>query len=348
MNYIFIFFIVLITQILSAEDIYYPTYITGSGVPLNEYTLFANSGWDGNWYVGSNMCWIKKFDKTLLPNKKLYSRFFIGVKLGRAKTQPKPASPPWEKDYIDGNIYVGISSTPSWRADQRYFLCKVSEIPTEGDWENAITTTGESRWFYTEIPIEKVNFEEDIWVCVYSNTEYLNSASSAPILAGAWRERPQKSFNVWLNNEINCSPPIDPSTSLKTQIRAFDPAIIIKLVPVGAETIPVNIQVVSIQEGRGQDDEKIFYIKSLTPDIERVFMEISQDNKEYKRLSKYLYSPPYVFNLSIPMVPKDISDDFYIRFTAEDIFGNKGSTKEIKLSITRPQEQPTENQKKKK
>jgi hypothetical protein len=348
MNYIFIFFIVLIKQILFAEDIYYPTYITGSGVPLNEYTLFANSGWDGNWYVGSNMCWIKKFDKTLLPNKKLYSRFFIGVKLGRAKTQPKPSSPPWEKDYIDGNIYVGVSSTPAWRADQRYFLCKVSEIPTEGDWENAITTTGESRWFYTEIPIEKVNFEEDIWVCVYSNTEYLNSASSAPILAGAWRERPQKSFNVWLNNEINCSPPIDPSTSLKTQIRAFDPAIIIKLVPVGAETIPVNIQVVSIQEGRGQDDEKIFYIKSLTPDIERVYMEISQDNKEYKRLSKYLYSPPYVFNLSIPMVPKDISDDFYIRFTAEDIFGNKGSTKEIKLSITRPQEQPTENQKKKK
>lgn len=202
MNYIFIFFIVLITQILFAEDIYYPTYITGSGVPLNEYTLFANSGWDGNWYVGSNMCWIKKFDKALLPNKKLYSRFFIGVKLGRAKTQPKPASPPWEKDYIDGNIYVGVSSTPAWRADQRYFLCKVSEIPTEGDWENAITTTGESRWFYTEIPIEKVNFEEDIWVCVYSNTEYLNSASSAPILAGAWRERPQKSFNVWLNNEI--------------------------------------------------------------------------------------------------------------------------------------------------
>jgi hypothetical protein len=48
------------------------------------------------------------------------------------------------------------------------------------------------------------------------------------------------------------------------------------------------------------------------------------------------------------MVPKDISGDFYIRFTAEDIFGNKGSTQEIKLSITRPQEQPTENQKKKK
>ncbi len=346
-----IIFISILSLILSAEELYYPTYITGSGVPINEYTLFANSGWDGNWYVGSNMCWIKKFDKTLLPDKKFFSRFFIGAKLGRAKTKSKPASPPWEKDYIDGNIYVGVSSTPAWRADQRYFLCKVSDIPTEGDWENAITTTGEARWFYTEIPIEKVDFEKDIWVCIYSNTEYLNSASSSPILAGAWRERPQRNFNVWLNNEIHCAPPIDPSTSLKTEIRAFDPAIIIKLVPLGAENLPVNIQVVSIQDGRQQDDEKIFYVTSLTPNIERMYMEISQDNIEYKKISKYLYSQPYVFNLSISMIPPEISGDFYIRFAAEDIFENKGTTQEIKLSITREKEeiiQQPEGKKKKK
>jgi hypothetical protein len=334
MNFIFLSFLFL-TTFGFTENFFYPTYITGSSVSLNEYTLFANSGWDGNWYVGSNMCWIKKIDKTLLPDKSLYSKLYVGVKLGRAKTQPKPGAPSWERDYIDGNIYIGISSTPAWKSDQRYFLCKVSDIPTEGDLENAITTTGEARWFYTEVPIEKINFEEDIWICVYSNTKYLTSASSSPILAGAWRERPQKSFNIWLNNEINSSPPIDPSTSLKTQIRAFDPAIILKLVPVGAENLPVGIKVAIIKDGKEQDDEKIFYITALTPNIERVFMEISQDNKEYKKFLKYCYTQPYVFNLSTQMIPKEISGDFYIRFTAEDIFGNKGSTEEIKLSITR-------------
>lgn len=324
---------------LLAQQNYYPTYITGSNIPINEYTLFANSGWDGNWYIGSNMCWIKKFNKELLPDKNLYSKIYIGVKLGRAKTKPKPGSPPWEKEIINGNIYVAVSSTPSWHSNQRYFLCKTEDIPTEGDWENAITTTGEARWFYTEIPFDKINFESDIWVCVYSNTPDLISSTCAPILAGAWRERQQTQFNVWLNNEINCSPPIDPSVSLKTQIRAFDPAIIIKLIPKGAENLPVNIFVSHIAEGRPENDEKIFYINSTTPNIERLWMEVSKDDKEYRKISRYCYSLPYVFNLSIPMIPLDINGDFYLRFAAEDIFGNIGYSPKLQLNITRATQQ---------
>ncbi len=330
------------------QNIFYPLYITGSGVPINEYTLFANAGWDGNWYVGSNMCWIKKFNKELLPrDKSMYSRFYIGVKLGRAKTQTKSSAPSWEKDIINGNIYVGVASTPAWKSDQRYFLCKVEDIPTEGDWENAITTTGESRWFFTEIPLEKVNFGEDIWVCVYSNTMYLTSASSSPILAGAWRERNQKDFNIWLNNEIKGAPPIDPSTSLKTQIRAFDPAIIIKLIPKGAENLPVNIEIVRIENGRNDMDEKIFFITSLVPNIERVWLEISKDGQEYKKIYKYIYSQPYSFHLNTSMVPQEISGNFFIRFAAEDIFGNIGYTKELQLNIERPTQQENKKDTKK-
>lgn len=328
--------LIFISNILVCQQIYYPEYITGSGVPVNEYTLFANSGWDGNWYVGANMCWIKKFKKELFPDKSLYSKMFIGVKLGRAKTQYKPNSPPWEKQIIEGSIYVGVSSTPAWKADQRYFLCKVSDIPTEGDYENAITTTGEARWFYTEVPLEKINFDTDIWICVYSNTPYLISASSSPILAGAWRERQQKDFNVWLNNDINGSPPIDPSSSLKTQIRAFDPAIIVKLIPQGAEKLPVKIYINKIADGRTENDEKIFYINAETPNVERVWMEISQDRNFYTKLSRYCYNLPYVFYLNIPMIPEEINGDFYLRFVAEDIFGNRGYTEDIQLNITRP------------
>src|SRR4051794_30165180 len=26
----------------------------------NDFSVFANGGWDGNWYVGYNTCWIQK------------------------------------------------------------------------------------------------------------------------------------------------------------------------------------------------------------------------------------------------------------------------------------------------
>ncbi|MCX7956864.1 MAG: hypothetical protein N2643_03090 [Endomicrobia bacterium] len=348
---LFLFFLSIFILInnfgfVNSQQNYYPIYITG-GVPINEYTLFANAGWDGNWYVGSNMCWIKKFKKELLPQKELFSKVYIAAKLGRAKTKPKQNAPSWEKETIDGNIYVAVSSTPAWKSNQRYFLCKVSDIPTEGDWENAINTTGEAKWFYTEIPIEKIDFNQDVWVCIYSNTPYLNSASSAPIIAGAWREKDQKEFNIWLNNEINGTPPIDPSNSLKTQIRVFDPSIIIKLIPNGAEELPVKIRIAQITDGRPENDEKVFYIDALTPNIDYVYMEISSDKQTYNKLSKYIYSQPYAFNLNLKMVPEEISGDFWIRFTAKDIFGNTGYTEPVQLNIIREQQKKDDKQKKK-
>ncbi len=322
-----------ITQLVAEEM--YPVYITG-GVPISEYTLFANSGWDGNWYVGSNTCWIKKFYRQDIPfNKEDFVKSYIGVKLGRAKTQPRHNAPPWEKEVIDGNIYIGISSTPAWKSSQRYFLCSIKDIPTEGDWENAITTTAEARWFYTEVPLESIFTDSDLWVCLYSNTPYLNSASSSPIVAGGWRERAQQDITVWLNNEINCAPPINPENSLKTPIRAFDPAIVIKLIPAGSDKIKIELKIASITEGRKNTDEKVFYITSLTPNIERVWMEISKDATSWKRISKFVYTQPYVFSLDIPQVPQDIQGDFYIRFAANDIFENTGYTSTVQLNITR-------------
>ncbi len=323
----------VVLNLYSQEKIY-PVYITGS-VPMNEYTLFANSGWDGNWYVGTNTCWVKMFKKELLPQKENFSKLFVGVKLGRAKTLPKPNSPPWEKIIIDGNIYVGLSSTPAWKADQRYFLCKIADIPTEGDWENAITTTGEARWFYTEILLEKVDFTKDIWVCVYSNTPYLTSASSAPILAGGWRERGQKESFVWLNNEINGSPPIDPTNSLKTQIRAFDPAIVLKLIPKGAEELEVKLKITQISDGRPNTEEKVFYIQPLTSNIERIWMEISKDKENFIKISKYQYSSPFVFNLNTNIIPQEITGDFYLRFAGADIFENVGYSEVLQLNISK-------------
>ena len=64
---------------------------------INDYDIFANSGWDGNWYVGYNVCWIKK-----LPHFRQgkYARAQIGAKIGRAKTRRIPGKSTWEKELI--------------------------------------------------------------------------------------------------------------------------------------------------------------------------------------------------------------------------------------------------------
>ena len=330
---VFLFFMLHASYFILHAEVY-PTYITG-GVPINDYTLFANTGWDGNWYVGYNMCWIKKFPIETLPqNKDLFSKVYIGVKLGRAKIQQKPNTAPWEKDVINGKIYTAISSTPAWKANQRYFLCSVKDIPTEGDWENAITTTGEAKWFYTEVPLQEINLNSDLWLCLYSDTNYLTSASSSPILAGGWRERGQKNINVWLNNQIKGSPPLNPNTALTTGIRAFDPAIVLKFIPKNSPS-EIQISVANIVDGRKDTDEKVFFVTAKTPNIERVWLEVSQDGNSWTRTSKYIYQQPYAFNLNLQSVPEEISGDFFIRFAANDIFENIGYTENIQLNITR-------------
>ncbi len=330
---ILIFILHVLEISLNAQQ--YPKYVTG-GVPINDYTLFANTGWDGNWYVGYNMCWIKRFTTDTLPeNLDSYAKVYIGAKLGRAKIQQKHNSAPWEKEFINGKIYVGLSSTPTWKFNQRYFLCLTKDIPSEGDFENAITTTGEARWFYTEVSLKDIDFNSDVWVCLYSDTEYLTSVSSAPILAGGWRERGQKDTNVWINNQIKGAPPLNINNSLTTGIRAFDAAIVLKFIPKEKVNVPVEIIVSDITNGRKDTEEKVFFISAITPNIERLWMEVSQDQINWTRISKYIYQQPYSFNLSLDSVPKEIYGDFYLRFAANDIFENVGYTSPIQLNISR-------------
>ena len=63
-----------------------PVYLSALS-NLNDYSLFANGGWDGNWYAGFNVCWMEQLPKPVQGN---YVRAFIGAKLGRMKTRPIP------------------------------------------------------------------------------------------------------------------------------------------------------------------------------------------------------------------------------------------------------------------
>ncbi|MEE9316262.1 MAG: hypothetical protein V3U97_04040, partial [bacterium] len=49
---------------------------------LNDFALFATSGWDGNWYVGYNHAWVTRLPEAPEGN---YAKAYLGAKLGRAK-----------------------------------------------------------------------------------------------------------------------------------------------------------------------------------------------------------------------------------------------------------------------
>src|SRR5258708_7528191 len=75
----FLFLVPLST--LHAQTSDYPVFVSQVPNP-NDYMLFANAGWDGNWYVGYNNGWIKRLPAIPPGN---YARAYLGAKLGRMK-----------------------------------------------------------------------------------------------------------------------------------------------------------------------------------------------------------------------------------------------------------------------
>src|SRR3990167_3494664 len=123
---------------LAAQE---PLFIADLPNP-HDFELFANGGWDGNWYVGYNTCWVQKL--AVPPGK--YAKAFVGARLGRMKNYQPEGKAPWQKKAYEGEIYMGISSTASWNRAQSFYLAPTSDIPLEPDAENAVEGTGESRW----------------------------------------------------------------------------------------------------------------------------------------------------------------------------------------------------------
>src|ERR1035437_966592 len=151
---------------VSAANPDYPVFVSEVSNP-NDYSLFANGGWDGNWYVGYNNGWVKKLPSIPAGN---YSHAYVGAKLGRMKTRPPVGRPP-EFNPIAGEIWIGVSSTPSWTPSQRFRLTTTDNIPQEGSAEYALDHVGESEWFWTEVPLESVNRRGDNFLVLWSTTD---------------------------------------------------------------------------------------------------------------------------------------------------------------------------------
>jgi len=297
---------------------------------LNSYNLFANGGWDGNWYIGYNNCWIEELPAPPQPVGGKYVRAYIGVKIGRAKTRNISGRPVWEKEPIPGSIYVAISDTPSWRGQDSFFLADTSEIPLEGDQENALEGVGESRWFWTEIPLEKINFSGPNFIAVWSPTPYFVSRDSAPILAGGWGD---KEVNTWLDNTIAGYPPL--SAELKTPVTIFEPAIALKLIPENAPQIN-NAELIKIKEIKnspGPRGRVIIADIDITR-MEKSYPEISADGIIWQKAGPVVYSPPYTYVLKNDLLTQEVR---YLRLVVIDEWGNKIASRPVGIEIKKEQ-----------
>jgi hypothetical protein len=330
---------------------------------LNDFGLFATSGWDGNWYVGYNHAWATKLPA---PPRGDYVKAYLGAKLGRAKNiirrqlertrnhlERLKNLPEEQRESLakqlqyesfeqigkkkeelekklsspySGKIYIGINSSPHWDEEHSFFLVSEEDIPLEGDPEEALEGAGEARWFWVEVPLSVVNFNKQNYLALWSPDENLNSAQASPILASAWGS---KEVNTWLDENSQGKPP----SSLTRSVTIFEPALAIKLVP--ANNKRVLVEILDIGDGEEIKEKRVVTASVSGEDIVRAWLEISQDKsssgvQEWVRTGRLAFGAPY----SITIDPGKLEEGIhYLRVGAEDFWGNVGYSKAIKILV---------------
>lgn len=299
-----------------------PTYVS-LAPNINDFGRFADGGSDANWYVGFNNAWILKLPAAPLGE---YSRAFVGAKIGRAKTFPNP-NKPWVREIIDGKVYVGLSPTPSFSAEQSYFLAETADIPLETDGQAYVEGSGSSEWFWAEVPVSAVNFSGPNYLVIWSPTKYFLRASSAPILAASPIDNPalMKETRAWNNHSISGVPPRVAATALETPINNIIPALAIKLVP------PLSDEI-NVTELAAQSVGKKYVVTFSVggENVAEAWVESSKDQLDWARVSKILRKPPYIFTITGDRFP---SPGEYLRGAARDITGTVGKSEAYGISF---------------
>lgn len=295
----------------------------------NDFTLFANgAGWDGNWYVGYNTCWVVKLPP--IPTGK-FARAYVGARLGRMKTEAVPGRPPWERRPIPGEIQIAVASEPLWPQTRRFTLAVTENIPLEGDAENAVEGVGESRWFWAQVPLKFLSTEKEHYVALFSPTEALKDAAHSPILAAGWGD---VQSNTWLNSSVRGQPPITVEEALKTGVSYFKPGIAIKLV---AENSPAPaVAIKELSDTIVQD--KVTVAASVSgADVESAWIEFSTDTKNWNRAATALTNAPYIFTVKRDRL---LEGPVQLRVVAQDVYGGQGHSQELDVTVMPPPPPP--------
>jgi hypothetical protein len=297
---------------------------------LNDFTLLANGGFDPGWRVGYGSAWVVQLPPAPAGR---WTRAFLGAKIGRAKLEPVPGRPPWEKRRVKGDIDIALSSEPLWPQSRRHLLTRAEEIPLEGDPDNPVDGVGESRWFWVEIPVKHVAFDAPNFIALYSTARALAAPERAPVLAAGPRPVGVAAVNTWLSGGVGGQPPMGAAEALKTPVRTYAPAVAIKLLAASTDEPPS----VRWTEFPAEDAASApFQLgASVTgSDVAQAWVEVSTDTRAWSRFSAPLPTPPYLFTVDPSRLP---SGDVWTRIAASDAAERRGNCDPRKLpaSLTR-------------
>jgi hypothetical protein len=295
---------------------------------LSQFYMYANGGFNADWYVGYNNSWIIKLPP--IPTG-IYAKAFIGAKLGRAKITSWPQG--WDKTPIAGKIYMAVNQEPTFSSDNMYFLVAAADLPLEPLPNDSLDGVDSAKWFWTEIPLSRVSSAADNYLALWSTSRYFTASSSSPIIAAALLD--DKEENVWLNRSIRGNPPSGEDV-LETPISGIKPALAVKLVP-------QNDYKVFIKGFMGEVNgaDILVSFSTIGEDIRAAWIEMSYDKFEWQRIGSYLFRAPYFYSLNRDDISRDM---FYLRAAAVDGLENTGYSKEIMIPAARGTTPPSDGQ----
>lgn len=319
-----------------SESIPYPVFVGELPNP-HDFVLFANGGWDGNWYVGSNRIWIVGLS---VPSGK-FKKAYLGAKLGRMKNRPifEGGKPTLRHEALPGEIWMGINGRPFWRKGHRVKLVGTQDIPLEpdeiperGGTGKALEGVGESQWFWAEIPLEMVALGKENYLALWSPTPGLVDVASAPIVAAGYGT---EKINTWIATAtkkglIAGAPPDEEGLILNSQmnvINVFEPAIALKLVPDFEQ--PIGVTMWNVEEMEEIASGKIVSVGVSGREIESAWLEIHA-NGHWKRFTRLQRQAPFVFTLNLKDLKKG---KMLLRAAASDLWGNKGFSPYKKINV---------------
>jgi len=281
---------------------------------ISQFYMYADGGWDGNWYVGYNNCWIVRLPAVHTGK---YKKAYIGARLGRAKTISLPDRP-WEKKPIDGKIFMGLSPVPAFNTQETYFLADLKDLPREAGPKDTIEGVSGAQWYWAEVPLSAVSANRPNYLAIWSASEALDSAETSPIIAGASSDAQDA---VWLYTSGRGTPPKTRNTAPDTQINSLSPALVLKLVPEADTRVQIN-------DFRAENSGKnvVFSFSAAGSDIYAGWLEMSFDRFNWQRASGFLFQPPYTISFEKAKLPQS---DVYFRAAAQDGFGQTASSGEL-------------------
>jgi hypothetical protein len=246
----------------------------------------------------------------------------------------------WDKQPVLGTIYMAIASTTAWTREQSFFVTGTEDIPLEGDAESAVDGTGESEWFWAEVPLGRVNLAGDNYLALWSPTPELVNVSSSPVLAAGWGGKDQ---DTWLTRDINGAPPRDSRTNIGTPISYFQPAMALKLVPNGGGH-PLTVRMADWKNGIGEHPKAAVMAHVEGDSIERVWLEYFIDkpaepnprgipsmNHTWAKAGRPLWKAPFILTVDQSKLPPG---RVQLRLAASNIWGDRSESAPFTVDVS--------------